>query len=353
MQDMMQDQGLSPEQDDPLSPNRAAITLAQAIDQARAEQVGGASAAVQTQGIAIRRLQALRLKLAPLYAAIPRDVELFDLGLIAHEKPRLFIDIIAFIEMTRDQTAYCLVQEKRSGRIILAQTPDDTAIIHEVTRYVARRLVERERALAADAGVARPMPPVKKLAEPEKLPLPAAFDPKAIERAVAALETATVVASASPKAPLTAAEAFKQWSSASASVAEAVEGRTTVQEIAVQEPVVRETVPSDAGSAQGAAYDRRMGSIAGVSNPLAQETLVSATLKPQLREQAQVEPSDQNPAQFTPRQSVATAPARPKANPSRTLPRNSGVSWLWPVLAMLIGIGAGAAALIYSVTNTG
>lgn len=54
--------------------------------------------------------------------------------------------------MGRDKRQYRFVQDTRYGRTVLAETYEVPEMVQAVTRYVARRLVERERALAADAA---------------------------------------------------------------------------------------------------------------------------------------------------------------------------------------------------------
>jgi hypothetical protein len=128
---------------------QAAIALAEAINRARQTQAGRENRAEDTRVISIGRLETLRARLAPIYAAIPRDVELFDLGMVGHDPPRLFVDIIAFIEMAEDRRSFRLMQETRAGRILLGETTDEKEMAALVTDYIAARLVERERALAA------------------------------------------------------------------------------------------------------------------------------------------------------------------------------------------------------------
>ena len=65
--------------------------------------------------------------------------------------PRLWIDVIAHVEMGRDKRQYRFVQDTRYGRAVLAESYEMPEMVQAVTRYVARRLVERERALADDA----------------------------------------------------------------------------------------------------------------------------------------------------------------------------------------------------------
>jgi hypothetical protein len=49
--------------------------------------------------------------------------------------------------MGRDKRIYRFVQDTRFGRTVLAESHDVQAIVEAVTNYVARRMVERERAL--------------------------------------------------------------------------------------------------------------------------------------------------------------------------------------------------------------
>ena len=60
--------------------------------------------------------------------------------------------MIAFIEMGRDRRTYRFFQDTLHGRVLIAESPQIDTIVAAVTNYVARRLVERERALAAEAA---------------------------------------------------------------------------------------------------------------------------------------------------------------------------------------------------------
>ena len=89
--------------------------------------------------------------LRPLIAQIPADVDLFDVGLMPGATPRLFIDMIGFVEMGRNARVYSFVQDTRHGRVQLAESADIDTIVEAVTDYVARRLLERDKALASDS----------------------------------------------------------------------------------------------------------------------------------------------------------------------------------------------------------
>ncbi len=132
--------------------------LAAAIRQARVENAERAEAIADLREIEMGRLALLESALKPVVAQAPADVDLFDLALAPGEHPRLFVDMIAFVDMAHDRRTYRFHQDTRHGRVLMAETQSVDAIASAVANYVARRLVERERALAAD-GRDAPEPP--------------------------------------------------------------------------------------------------------------------------------------------------------------------------------------------------
>ena len=60
--------------------------------------------------------------------------------------------MVAHVAMGRDKRKYRFVQDTRYGRKVLAESSEIPEIARAVTHYVARRMVERERALSADAS---------------------------------------------------------------------------------------------------------------------------------------------------------------------------------------------------------
>ena len=54
--------------------------------------------------------------------------------------------------MGHDKRQYRFLQETRYGRAVLAESYEVPALADAIKRYVARRLIERERALSDDAG---------------------------------------------------------------------------------------------------------------------------------------------------------------------------------------------------------
>jgi hypothetical protein len=139
--------------------------LAAAIRQARIENAERAEAIADLREIETGRLALLESALKPVVAQAPADVDLFDLALARGDHPRLFVDMIAFVDMAHDRRTYRFHQDTRNGRILIAESQSIDAIAAAVANYVARRLIERERALAASWR--DPLPPQAENKAPE------------------------------------------------------------------------------------------------------------------------------------------------------------------------------------------
>src|SRR5579859_7340072 len=123
-------------------------TLREALRRARIEAADRTGVVVELRDAEVARLEILNDALDPLFAQVPEKVDLFDRGISQGETPRLWIDVVAHVVMGRDKRIYRFVQDTRYGRIVLAESHEVPAIVAAVTDYVARRMVEREHALA-------------------------------------------------------------------------------------------------------------------------------------------------------------------------------------------------------------
>jgi hypothetical protein len=155
--------------------------LVASIRQARVENAERADAIAELRELEIVRLKALESALESVVDQTPQGVDLFDLALTQSEHPRLFLDMIAFVDMAHDKRTYRFFQDTRSGRVLIAESQSIDTIVAAVADYVARRLVERERALTADPHLLeepRPQaaeangPAVWPIAKPRPLSLP-------------------------------------------------------------------------------------------------------------------------------------------------------------------------------------
>jgi hypothetical protein len=129
---------------------RPSDKLKLALRRARLDDAERTKVVAELRGAEIARLEMLRDALLPVAAEIPKDIDLFDIGLVSTDRPRLFIDMIGFVEMAHDRRTYRFVQDTRHGRVVLAESERMEPIVDAVTDYIARRLIEREKALAAD-----------------------------------------------------------------------------------------------------------------------------------------------------------------------------------------------------------
>jgi hypothetical protein len=148
------------------------MRLRDALRKARIEAADRTGVVVDLRDAEVARLEILNEALDPLFAQIPDRVDLFDRGVSQGETPRLWIDVVAHILMGRDKRVYRFVQDTRFGRIVIAESHDVPVIVDAVTDYVARRMVEREHALAAS--------PVAVSAAPAEKPRRGRFWPFAI-----------------------------------------------------------------------------------------------------------------------------------------------------------------------------
>jgi hypothetical protein len=140
------DQFPHPHVDIPDATSRPGGDLKSALRKARIESAERSDVISELRGAEVARLEILQDQLAQ----VPSDCDLFDLALVASEHPRLFVDMIGFVEMGRDRRLYRFLQDTRHGRITLCETEQIDKMVEAVTNYIAQRLIERERALAAD-----------------------------------------------------------------------------------------------------------------------------------------------------------------------------------------------------------
>ena len=126
--------------------------LKDAVREARIEAAERSGVVVDLRDADVARLELLNDAVGPVFDEVPDDADLFDRGVSKGDVPRLWIDVVAHVEMGRDKRQYRFVQDTRYGRAVLAESYEVPAMADAIKRYVARRLIERERALADDAG---------------------------------------------------------------------------------------------------------------------------------------------------------------------------------------------------------
>jgi hypothetical protein len=128
--------------------------LKDAMRQARIEMAERSGVVVDLRDAELARLELLSQALDPVYAEIPEGIELFERGIAEGDTPRLWVDMIAHVAMGRDKRVYRFVQDTRYGRRVIAESADVEEMARAVTKYIARRLIERERVIAGDTELA-------------------------------------------------------------------------------------------------------------------------------------------------------------------------------------------------------
>lgn len=96
------------------------------------------------------RLELLALEVQPLFDDIDPADDRFDFGISPGLQPRLWIDAVAHVHMGQDRRVFRFVRDTRLGRVVMSDTSDMTQTADAVGRYIAERVIERERILAGD-----------------------------------------------------------------------------------------------------------------------------------------------------------------------------------------------------------
>ncbi|MBX8826788.1 hypothetical protein [Ochrobactrum sp. SFR4] len=119
--------------------------LKAAIRQAKTAQADRLDSITDIRETDIARLELLLQDLQPVFGVVPAADEQWDFCLNKGMQPRLWLDASAFVMIARDRRSYRFVRDTRLGRIILADNKDIKVISEAVTRYIASRILERER----------------------------------------------------------------------------------------------------------------------------------------------------------------------------------------------------------------
>ncbi len=129
---------------------QSASPLKEALRQVRIESAERSGTVIEMRDAEAARLEMLNEALDIIFADIPANADIFDRGVSRGDIPRLWIDITAYVLMGRDKRTYRFVQDTRYGRKVLSESKDIAETVRAITRYIAGRLIERERALAQD-----------------------------------------------------------------------------------------------------------------------------------------------------------------------------------------------------------
>ncbi len=190
------------------APRRAAVReavparpsrLRDAMRRARLNEAERRDVVTSLRESELARLELLQEAIADVFAELPEDSDLFGAHIVPGSPPRLWIDVLAYVEMARDRQTYRFVQEARHGRHILLEAASVEDMSARITDYVAHRLLERKRALAAEELA---LAQTRLYAERGPEDAPAA---KADKAAPATSEQATTAPSEAPPDPVVSA----------------------------------------------------------------------------------------------------------------------------------------------------
>jgi hypothetical protein len=127
----------------------AATPLKQALHEARIEAAERSAVIVDLRDAEMARLEILNEAIDRAFKDIPaRHADYFDRGVSGGTAPRLWLDAITHVAMGNDKRTYRLLTDTVNGRRVLEESTDIAPMREAITRYVARRLVAREQALA-------------------------------------------------------------------------------------------------------------------------------------------------------------------------------------------------------------
>ncbi|WP_099864473.1 hypothetical protein [Pararhizobium haloflavum] len=96
------------------------------------------------------RLELLAQSLEDIIAEVPADDDQFDLALSSGLQPRFWIDAVSHVHMGRDRRTYRFVRDTRLGRTVISESANMDLTADAVARYVAERLIQRQRLLEGD-----------------------------------------------------------------------------------------------------------------------------------------------------------------------------------------------------------
>lgn len=130
--------------------------LAEALRDARVLEAAHFDAALNLRDSKSIRLQLLKDDLQPA-VTMPPAADMFDLALVPGEPPRLWIDMITSVVMEPDHRTYRLIRDRQDDREVLFDSDDRMAMADHIRRYMAHRLIARERQ-AATASLPQTIP---------------------------------------------------------------------------------------------------------------------------------------------------------------------------------------------------
>lgn len=130
--------------------DRHAANLKRLVREVRIANAEKSDVVVDLRDAEQARLELLAEALEGIAEALPPDHDQLLLGILPGQPPRFWVDATSYVIMGRDKRQYQFVKDTRLGRTILAEDASVDTVADAITRYIAERIVERERAVEAD-----------------------------------------------------------------------------------------------------------------------------------------------------------------------------------------------------------
>lgn len=124
--------------------------LAKAMNDVRASQANHDDAVEGLQYGKLSKLELLVDDLQGVINDIPRENDQFEFAITKGKSPRLWVDMTCFVRLVGEGHDYELVKDTRMGRSVLVRDASRRRIGEHVTKYVAERVLERERMLEGE-----------------------------------------------------------------------------------------------------------------------------------------------------------------------------------------------------------
>lgn len=134
------------------------LRLADVVREVKTAAADREDVVVEMREASRTRLELLAQELQPVFAEVPEDDPIFDFAISSGQQPRLWIDAVAHVTLGHDRRTYRFLRDTRLGRVVLAESTEIKPIADQVTRYIAERLVERQRMVEGEV-VALPRGP--------------------------------------------------------------------------------------------------------------------------------------------------------------------------------------------------
>ena len=138
------------DQDHSADLSRPARSLKSTIGVIRDQNADRDDVVVELKSAEQARLRMVADQIRPLFDEIDETDDRFELVISRGERVRLWIDMTSFVAMGKDKRTFRFLKDTRMGRIVLAETTDLEQISDVVSKYIAEKILERERMIEGE-----------------------------------------------------------------------------------------------------------------------------------------------------------------------------------------------------------